>query len=154
MKSVLTLVFFCLLSSCATSGGSRAARDWQPEPRPVLGQLPSVPEYEVEFLPMLPADPRAIVVGKFHIRKGARLRLEDEELTLAIKRKAAAMGGNTIVYPYFGIEEATVAYVPLEPVNLHGGDEELEQEDEDTAGGVFESGTFGDPPAETPGGTP
>lgn len=122
-------MFAGLLASCAATGGGRAARDWQPEARPVLGELPSVPEYEVEFLPMLPPDPRAVVVGKFRIRKGASLRLEDEELTLAIKRKAAAMGGNTIVYPYFGVEEATVAYVPPEPENLHGGDEPMEEED-------------------------
>lgn len=148
MKSVLTLVFLCLLTSCATSGGSRAARDWHAEPRPVLGQRPSVPEYEVEFLPMLPADPRAVIVGKFHIRKGALLRPEDEELTLAIKRKAAAMGGNTIVYPYFGIEEATVAYVPPEPVNLHGGDEEPEQEDDQTTGSHPGTDTLGNPPGD------
>lgn len=128
MKALLLLAPVALLVSCAATVGEKAARDWQAEPRPILGELPSVPEYEVEFLPMLPADPRAVVVGKFRIRRGASLRLEDEELTQAIKRKAAAMGGNTIVYPYYGVEEATVAYVPPEPENLHGGDEPLEEE--------------------------
>lgn len=120
---------FALLVSCAHTGEPAAARCWETELRPVEGERPFVPEYEVEFLPMLPDDPRAFIVGKFHIRHGAALNLGDEAMVQAIKRKAAAMGGNTIVYPDTGVTEAMVAYVPPETVNVHGGDEEEPEEE-------------------------
>lgn len=123
-----TFITLALLVSCTPAGEPWAARCWESELRPVEGERPSVPEYEVEFLPMLPDDPRAIIVGKFHIRQGGALNLGNEEMVQAIKRKAANMGGNTIIYPDTGATEAMVAYVPPDPVNLHGGDEE-ENED-------------------------
>lgn len=120
----------CLLSlaACTHTGEPREARNWVMELRPVAGVRPMVPEYEVEFLPMLPADPRAFIVGKFHIRNGAALNLSNEAMVQAIKRRAAGMGGNTIIYPDTAVKEAMVAYVPPDPVNMHGGDEAPEPE--------------------------
>lgn len=115
---------FALLVSCTHTGEPAAARCWEMELRPVAGERPLVPDYEVEFLPMLPDNPGAFIVGKFHIRRGGALDLGNEAMVQAIKRKAAAMGGNTIVYPDTGVAEAMVAYVPPDAVNLHGGDEE------------------------------
>ena len=101
------------------------ARDWQPVPKVLAGARPQVPAYEVEFLPMLPTIPGTIVVGSFRIHHNAVLRYDDEEYMNAIRQMAARMGGNTVVYPQDGIKEATVAFVPLEEVNYHGGDEAL-----------------------------
>lgn len=92
--------------------------------RPIMGDRPVVPDYEVEFLPMLPADPRAFTVGKFYIHGNAALDFGDEEMVKEIKQRAASMGGNTVIYPDTGVTEAMVAYVPQESVNLHGGDDE------------------------------
>lgn len=122
-----TLAGFLLLADCSYTGEPWAARQWKTELRPTAGPRPVVQEYEVEFLPMLPADPNAFIVGKFHIRKGADLQLGNEEMMLSIKRKAAAMGGNTVVYPHTGVAEAMVAFVPPDPVNVHGGDESEEE---------------------------
>lgn len=112
----------CLLLACSPMHG---ARDWQPVPRELSSARPVVPAYEVEFLPVLPSIPGTIVVGSFRILNNAVLRYDDEEYLDAIRRMAAGMGGNTVVYPQDGIQEATVAYVPLEEVNYHGGDEAL-----------------------------
>lgn len=101
------------------------ARDWQPVPRALAGARPSVPVYEVEFLPVVPTIPGTLIVGSFRILNNAVLRYDDEAYLDAIKQKAARMGGNTIVYPREGVTEAIVAYVPLEEVNYHGGDEAL-----------------------------
>ena len=71
---------------------------------------------------MLPDNPHAVVVGRFFVHDDAALQFDNEAMMQAIKRRAAAMGGNTIVYPHTGITEVTVAYVPIEQ-SLHGGDE-------------------------------
>lgn len=99
--------------------------DWQAEPLPLVGERPSVPEYEVEFLPVVPTVPGTLIVGRFHILNNAGLPYENESYVLAVKKMAAQMGGNTIVYTGSGEKEAVVAYVPLETVNYHGGDEAL-----------------------------
>lgn len=135
------LAVLSLAVSCSQTGEPQEARYWEVEVRPVVGARPVVPEYEVEFLPMLPADPRSFIVGKFHIRHHAALDLGNEAMTSAIKRKAAHIGGNTIVYPHTGVTEAMVAYVPPEPINLHGGDDEAAEE------GAFAAGEDGASPA-------
>lgn len=122
MKKVLTTTILVSLLSCTHHAEPQALADWemvaelQPEARPV------VEPYEVEFLPILPRGKAVKVVGKFAIRNGAKLDYEDPAAIATLKRRAAEMGGNTIVYPYNGAPVATVAYVPFEP-GMHGGDE-------------------------------
>lgn len=91
----------------------------------MAGERVHVPVYEVEFLPIVPSVPGTVIVGKFRILNNATLPYENEAYVQAVKEKAANMGGNTIVYPRSGVTEAVVAYVPLETVNYHGGDEAL-----------------------------
>lgn len=122
MRKLLLPICTALLAACSSMHG---ARDWQPVPRALAGARPSVPVYEVEFLPVVPTIPGTLIVGSFRILNNAVLRYDDEAYLDAIKQKAARMGGNTIVYPREGVTEAIVAYVPLEEVNYHGGDEAL-----------------------------
>lgn len=120
-KLLYTLSACCLLACTSLPG----ARNWQPVPRPLTVERPVVPAYEVEFLPMVPSIPGTMIVGSFRILNNAVLNYEDEDVLYAIKQMAARMGGNTIVYAGAGTAEAVVAYVPLEEVNYHGGDEAL-----------------------------
>ncbi len=99
--------------------------NWRAEPLPLVGERPVVPVYEVEFLPIVPSVPGTIIVGKFRILNNEILPYENERYVQAVKQLAAQMGGNTIVYTGSGEHEALVAYVPLESVNYHGGDEVL-----------------------------
>ncbi len=122
MLRLLAPLAACLLFSCTSAPG---VRNWQPVPCALTVARPIVPVYEVEFLPILPRIPGTIVVGSFRILNNATLMYENEEFMQSIKRMAARMGGNTIVYPGEGVKEAVVAYVPLEEVNYHGGDEAL-----------------------------
>ncbi len=89
------------------------------------GVRPVVPTYEVEFLPVVPTIPGTLIVGRFRILNNAVLPYDNEDYVQAVKQLAAQMGGNTIVYAGSGQKEAVVAYVPLETVNYHGGDEAL-----------------------------
>ena len=99
MKKVLTTTILVSLLSCTHHAEPQALADWemvaelQPEARPV------VEPYEVEFLPILPRGKAVKVVGKFAIRNGAKLDYEDPAAIATLKRRAAEMGGNTIVYP-------------------------------------------------------
>lgn len=122
MKNFLLLLPAVLLSACATGPN---VNDWKAEPAPVAGERVHVPVYEVEFLPVVPSVPGTVIVGRFRILNNATLPYENEAYVQAVKEKAANMGGNTIVYPRSGVTEAVVAYVPLETVNYHGGDEAL-----------------------------
>lgn len=123
MKTTILMIACAFaVTACSQNGEPRAARNWEMVPATLVGTRPVVAEYEVEFLPMLPDVPNAVVVGRFLIRNDAKLDLGDEAMVQAIKRRAASMGGNTIVYPHTGITEATVAYVPQEE-SVHGGDE-------------------------------
>ena len=122
MKQVLTIIILTGLLSCTHHAEPQSLVDWemvaelQPEARPV------VEPYEVEFLPILPKGKAVKVVGKFTIHNGTKLDYENPAVIATLKKRAAEMGGNTIVYPYIGAPVATVAYVPFEP-GMHGGDE-------------------------------
>ena len=122
MRKLLLPMCAAFLPACSSV---HLAQDWQAVPRELTVARPVVPVYEVEFLPLVPSIPGTMIVGSFRILNNAVLRYDNEEYLDAIKQKAARMGGNTIVYPQDGVTEAVVAYVPLEEVNYHGGDEAL-----------------------------
>lgn len=122
MKKLLLILPVLVLSGCSQNGEPGIVKKWEVVPDPIIGERPLVEPYEVEFLPMLPDNPNAVVVGRFFVHDDAALQFDNEAMMQAIKRRAAAMGGNTIVYPHTGITEVTVAYVPIEQ-SLHGGDE-------------------------------
>lgn len=122
MKSLRLLVPAFLLVGCSSLPD---VSNWRAEPLPVQGERPVVPAYEVEFLPVVPTVPGTLIVGRFHLLNNAVLPYENEEYVQAVKQLAAQMGGNTVVYAGPGQQIATVAYVPLEDVNYHGGDEAL-----------------------------
>ena len=122
MKKLLMILPALTLLSCSQNGEPSIVKKWEVVPDPIMGERPHVEVYEVEFLPMLPDNPHAIIVGRFFVHDNAVLQFDNEAMMQAIKRRAAAMGGNTIVYPHTGITEVTVAYVPIEQ-SLHGGDE-------------------------------
>lgn len=122
MKKLLFIMSLSSLLSCSQNGEPSIVRHWEVVPDPLVGERPHVEVYEVEFLPMLPDNPNAVVVGRFFVHNDAVLQYDNEPMLNAIKRRAAAMGGNTIIYPHTGITEVTVAYVPIEQ-SVHGGDE-------------------------------
>lgn len=122
MKRVLTTATFSALMSCTYHAAPQAVTYWEAVPEEKVESRPTVETYEVEFLPILPEGKAVRVVGKFAIHNGAELDYADASVVEELKRRAAEMGGNTIVYPYMGTPEATVAYVPIE-VGMHGGDE-------------------------------
>ena len=122
MKKLLMILPALALLSCSQNGEPSIVKKWEVVPDPIMGERPHVEVYQVEFLPMLPDNPHANIVGRFFVHDNAVLQFDNEAMMQAIKRRAAAMGGNTIVYPHTGITEVTVAYVPIEQ-SLHGGDE-------------------------------
>ena len=122
MKALYLTMSLCLLAACTSVPG---VSDWKPEPIPVAGPRQDVPAYEVEVLPEVPTVPGTVMVGSFRILNRAGLQYDNEEFMQAIKEMAADMGGNTIIYSGEGATTARVAYVPLEEVNYHGGDEAL-----------------------------
>lgn len=110
------------MTGCSQHEGPSISHYWKIEPIPLTVQRPHVEVYEVEFLPILPETPGTLVVGHFRLYPGAQLDYANEEMMLAIKKKAADIGGNTIVYSFQQKDDMVVAYVPTEQ-NLHGGDE-------------------------------
>lgn len=122
MKKLFFIMSLSALLGCSQNGEPSIVRHWEVVPDPLVGERPHVEVYEVEFLPMLPDNPNAVVVGRFFVHNDAVLQYDNEPMLNAIKRRAAAMGGNTIIYPHTGITEVTVAYVPIEQ-SVHGGDE-------------------------------
>lgn len=104
--------------------GCRQCR-WCAVPREVVaGQVAFVEPHEVEFRPMLPDTPGTRIVGRFLLDKDSAADLEDEDCLQEVRRRAAAMGGNVIVYLYSGVDYAAVAYVPeLQQENLHANDD-------------------------------
>lgn len=123
MKKYVLLLALPMLTACLSQSGPDGIEDWRVEARSPEAPAQSVLEYDVEFLPMLPTIPGTVIVGKLYIDNEAKLDYMNEELMLAIKRMAASIGGNTVIYAYPGVDEAPVAYVPQEEQNLHGGDE-------------------------------
>lgn len=98
---------------------------WCPVERELLaGVRPVVEPHEVEFLPMLPDTPGTQIVGRFLLEADSGADLAAETCLQEVRRRAAAMGGNVIVYLYPGVDYAAVAYTPeLRQENLHANDE-------------------------------
>lgn len=98
---------------------------WCPEMRSGTA-LPSVmvEPYDVEFCPELPRIAGTRIVGRFRLAKDSARDLANEECLQEVRRRAAAMGGNTIVYSGFDAEYAVVAYAPVvQQENLHANDD-------------------------------
>ena len=98
---------------------------WCPAERELLSGTQAVVEpYEVEFRPMLPSTPGTQIVGRFLLEEDSGLDLDNEYCLQEVRRRAAAMGGNVIVYLYPGVDYAPVAYTPeLRQENLHANDD-------------------------------
>lgn len=98
---------------------------WCPEPRELIsGARPLVEPHEVEFRPMLPDTPGTRIVGRFILHEKSAMDLADELCLQEVRRRAAAMGGNVIVYLYPGVDYAPVAFTPeLRQENLHANDD-------------------------------
>ncbi len=122
MKISYAISCVLLLSACSNVPD---VSGWQAELLPIAGERAEVPVYEVEFLPVVPTVPGTVIVGRFILRPQTTLRYDDEAYVMAVKQMAAEMGGNTIIYTGGDSREVLVAYVPLEEVNIHGGDEFL-----------------------------
>lgn len=121
MKRALLFLLPLVLLAFA---GCRQCR-WCAVPREVVaGQVAFVEPHEVEFRPMLPDTPGTRIVGRFLLDKDSAADLEDEDCLQEVRRRAAAMGGNVIVYLYPGVDYAAVAYVPeVQQENLHANDD-------------------------------
>jgi hypothetical protein len=121
MKRALLFLLPLVLLAFA---GCRQCR-WCAVPREVVaGQVAFVEPHEVEFRPMLPDTPGTRIVGRFLLDKDSAADLEDEGCLQEVRRRAAAMGGNVIVYLYSGVDYAAVAYAPeLQQENLHANDD-------------------------------
>lgn len=98
---------------------------WCPVERELIaGSRPVVEPHEVEFRPMLPDTPGTQIVGRFLLEPDSGIDLESEYCLQEVRRRAAAMGGNVVVYLYPGVDYAAVAFVPeLQQENLHANDE-------------------------------
>lgn len=84
---------------------------WCAVPREIVaGSRAHVEPHEVEFRLMLPDTPGTRIVGRFLLHKDSSLDLADEWCLQEVRRRAAAMGGNVIVYLYPGVDYAAVAY--------------------------------------------
>ena len=121
MKRALLFLLPLVLLAFA---GCRQCR-WCAVPREVVaGQVAYVEPHEVEFRPMLPDTPGTRIVGRFLLDKDSAADLADEDCLQEVRRRAAAMGGNVIVYLYPGVDYAAVAYAPeLQQENLHANDD-------------------------------
>ena len=121
MKRALLFLLPLVLLAFA---GCRQCR-WCAVPREVVaGQVAYVEPHEVEFRPMLPDTPGTRIVGRFLLVEDSARDLENEACLQEVRRRAAAMGGNVIVYLYSGVDYAAVAYTPeLQQENLHGNDD-------------------------------
>ena len=88
------------------------------------GLRPVVEPHEVEFRPMLPDEPGTRIVGRFILDANSGRDLANEYCLQMVRRRAAAMGGNVVVYLYPGVDYAPVAYVPeRSQENLHANDD-------------------------------
>ena len=121
MKRALLFLLPLVLLAFA---GCRQCR-WCAVPREVVaGQVAYVEPHEVEFRPMLPDTSGTRIVGRFLLDKDSAADLADEACLQEVRRRAAAMGGNVIVYLYPGVDYAAVAYVPeIQQENLHANDD-------------------------------
>ena len=117
-------LFICLALAVLALTSCQQCR-WCPVERELLaGTRAQVEPYEVEFRPMLPDTPGTRIVGRFLLVEDSARDLENEACLQEVRRRAAAMGGNVIVYLYSGVDYAAVAYTPeLQQENLHGNDD-------------------------------
>lgn len=122
---MLRLVPYTLIAACLLSLPSCQQCRWCPaETAPTGAPLHHVEPYEVEFRPMLPDTPGTRIVGRFLLDKDSVNDLGNEYCLQEVRRRAAAMGGNVIVYLYPGVDYAAVAYTPeLYQENLHANDD-------------------------------
>ncbi len=127
MKTLVEIALALAMVACQQAG----SRGWEAHAEPNAPERRAVEDYDVEFLPVLPDAPGAEVVGFLERRRNARMAVDDERWREGIRRKAAALGGNTIVYSGEGATRLPVAYVPPATENRHGGDEESEDDEED-----------------------
>lgn len=128
------MLFFRCLSLCLLAlpvlNSCRQCR-WCPVERELVsGVRAAVQPYEVEFRPMLPSTPGTRIVGRFLLDEASSDDLSNEYCLQEVRRRAAAMGGNVIVYLYPGVDYAPVAYTPeLRQENLHANDDLAFSED-------------------------
>lgn len=122
MRALLCTSFALLL--LAPLNSCRQCR-WCPSERQMVsGVRPVIEPFEVEFRPMLPATPGTRIVGRFLLSPESADDLNNEDCLQEVRRRAAAMGGNVIVYLYPGVDYAPVAYSPeLQQENLHANDD-------------------------------
>ena len=120
-----TYVQFCILACSAWLVGSCQQCRWYPVERElVAGDRPHVEPHDVEFRLMLPDTPGTRIVGRFLLHHDSAQDLSNEWCLQEVRRRAAAMGGNIIVYLYPGVDYAAVAYAPeLLQENLHANDD-------------------------------
>lgn len=104
---------------------------WCPVEQELIGGSRAMVEpYEVEFRPMLPDTPGTRIVGRFLLDAESANDLGNEHCLQEVRRRAAVMGGNVIVYLYPGVDYAPVAYTPeLRQENLHANDDLAFSED-------------------------
>lgn len=118
---------FCVSCAMLLMLGLSACQQcrWCPEEHELLsGTRPVVEPYEVEFLPMLPDTPGTRIVGRFLLQGDSGDDLASEDCLQEVRRRAAAMGGNVIVYLYPGVDYAAVAFTPeLRQENHHANDD-------------------------------
>lgn len=126
-----TLVCFSFVLLLLTAFNSCRRCRWCPVERElVAGSRAAVEPHEVEFRPMLPDTPGTRVVGRFLLEADSAQDLDNEDCLQEVRRRAAAMGGNVIVYLYPGVDYAAVAYTPeLQQENLHANDDLALSED-------------------------
>ncbi|MBR1997682.1 MAG: hypothetical protein IJ993_04650, partial [Akkermansia sp.] len=86
MKKLFFIMSLSALLGCSQNGEPRIVRHWEVVPDPLVGERPHVEVYEVEFLPMLPDNPNAVVVGRFFVHNDAVLQYDNEAMLNAIKR--------------------------------------------------------------------
>jgi hypothetical protein len=117
-------LFICLALAVLALTSCQQCR-WCPVERELLaGTRAQVEPYEVEFRPMLPDTPGTRIVGRFLLQPDSGADLSNEYCLQEVRRRAAAMGGNIVVYLYPGVDYAAVAYAPdLQLENLHANDE-------------------------------
>lgn len=112
------------LALCAGSCAPEPAFPWQSV------AAPSIPVYAnraidpmvVEALPVQPPG-RHPLVGSLRMENGASFQWDNVAFMDDMKEKAAALGGNTIVYTDDDSKRVRVYYIP-EDCGSHGGDEE------------------------------
>ena len=119
----LLKISFAMLAALALDSCQQCR--WCPVAWEMSGRLrPVVEPHEVEFRPMLPDEPGTRIVGRFILDANSGRDLANEYCLQMVRRRAAAMGGNVVVYLYPGVDYAPVAYVPeLVQENRHANDD-------------------------------